>query len=266
MTGVEFKKQLFRLRTYFAFGLMAGIPTLMTLAFKLGGGPRDREDTDLFALATHSGLNMPLAALAAMSSFLLPVVIVIFAGSSVAEESSWGSLRYLLLRPLSRSSLLVSKLAVVVVLSLIATFLISAVGLLDGVLAFGWHPLTTPALTTLAPQVALSRLVIATVYVAWSMTGVMMLAFFISTVSDASIGAVSAGIGVAIVSQILDAIPPLRSVRSVLPTHHWHAWEAMFADPVHTDHMIQGVLLQVPYIVVFAALAWYWFNRRDITT
>ena len=49
-------------------------------------------DEGLFALATRSGLNMPLAALVFMSNFLLPVVAVNFAAGAIAEEASWGSL------------------------------------------------------------------------------------------------------------------------------------------------------------------------------
>src|SRR5436305_1097346 len=99
------------MRTYIALGLMVVIPTLMTLAIKLGGRPRERGDLDFFALARHSGLNMPLAALLSPLSFLLlPIVVLLFAGSAVGEEANWGSLRYLLIRPVSRSRLLTAKL------------------------------------------------------------------------------------------------------------------------------------------------------------
>jgi hypothetical protein len=28
--------------------------------------------------------------------------------------------------------------------------------------------------------------------------------------------------------------------------------------------MVNGLLLQLPYVVVFLAFAWWWFRRRDI--
>jgi ABC-2 type transport system permease protein len=238
----------------------------MTVAFELGGGPRDRRDRDFFALATHSGLNLPLAALGAMSTFLLPIVVVIFAGGSVAEEASWGSLRYLLIRPIRRSSLLASKLAVVAILSLLAVLLVLVASLAEGIITFGWHPVITPDFTVIAPGTAVARIVLSALYVGWSMSGIIAVAFFVSTLTDASIGAVSAGIGLAIVSQIVDAIPQVGRIRSVLPTHFWHAWENLFANPVHTDHMVRGVLLQLPYLAVFLGLAWWWFQRKDITS
>lgn len=264
MTRVELSKQLFRLRSYLALGLMIAIPTVMTVAFKTAGPPKDRRDHDLFALATHSGLNMPLAALSVMSSFLLPIAVAVFSGSTVAEESSWGTVRYLLVRPISRSRFLASKLTVVAAFTLLATALIALSATAEGLLAFGWHPVVTPSAVTISPGAALARLTLATIYVAWCMAAVVAFAFLVSTIVDTTMGAVAAGFGLAIISQILDAIPPLRNVRSVLPTHYWHAWESMFASSVATDHIVRGVLLQLPYVFVFLGLAWWWFHRKDI--
>ena len=133
MIRVEFVKQLYRLRTYIALGLMAFIPVLITLAVEFGRRPHDPQEQSFFAVATASGLNVPLAALTATSSFLLVVVVAVFAGAAVSEEANWGSLRYLLVRPVSRSRLLFSKLMVTCVLALIATVVISVSGLIAGV-------------------------------------------------------------------------------------------------------------------------------------
>ncbi len=262
MIRVEFEKQFLRLRTLLTLGVMAAMPTLMTIALELRN--RQPHDNDLFALAKHSGLNMPLAALSVMSNFLLPAVVAIYAGSAIAEESTWGSLRYLLLRPVSRARVLTSKLAVVLMLSLVATVLISATGVIEGVLAFGWKPVLTPSLNLVQPDTAFIRLSLATVYVAWSMTSIIALAYMLSTLTDASMGAVSGAVGVAILSEILVAITPLGGIRTILPTYYWHAWEGLFANPVTTDHMIRGVLLQLPYVAIFLTVAWGWFHHKDI--
>ncbi len=269
MVAVEFRKQLFRMRTYLSMLLMVGIPTLMTAAFLLTGGRGDRGTPDLLDLATRSGLNMPLAALALMSNFLLPVAVVNLAAGSIAEEASWGSLRYLLLRPVSRSRILASKLTIVAIFAIVATFLIVIAGTIEGVLAFGWHPVlsfSSGRLEALPPGTALARLFLSTLYVTWSLTGIIAFGFFLSTVTDAALGALMGGMGLFIVSFILDALPPLKGIRSILPTHFWHAWEALFTNPVSTDHIVRGVLLQLPYIAVFLTLAWWWFHRKDIVS
>ena len=134
----------------------------------------------------------------------------------MAEEASWGSLRYLLIRPITRSRLLASKLGVVAALSLLAVLLVLVTSLSEGVIAFGWHPVITLDFTQIAPGTAVARITLSALYVGWSMSGIIAVAFFVSTVTDASIGAVSAGIGLAIVSQIVDAIPPVGRIRRVL--------------------------------------------------
>jgi ABC-2 type transport system permease protein len=264
MIRVELRKQAFRMRTYIALGLMIGVPILITLALEFGRRPHNREQSSYFDLATRSGINVPLAALGATTTFLLVIVVALFAGGAIAEESNWGSLRYLLLRPISRNRLLASKLVVACIMALIATVLIPITGLVAGTIAFGWHPVVTPGLRVFSQTDALGRLALATLYVAWCMTGVMALAFMISTMTDASLGAVSGAVGIAIVSEILNAINTLGTVRGWLITHYWHAWDNLFANPPTTSDMVNGVLLQIPYVVVFLGLAWWWFHRRDI--
>jgi ABC-2 type transport system permease protein len=212
-----------------------------------------------------------------MSGFLLPVVVSLFAGSAIAEEASWGSLRYLLVRPVSRGRLLTGKLGVVAVLGLAATLLIVVTGLVGGVIAFGWHPIVIPSfasasattpisLTTLSQGEAFARLVASTFYVAWCMTGIIAFAFMLSTMTDAALGAVSGGIGLTVVSEILDAIPPLRTSRNFMITHYWQAWTGLFRHPLVTGEVIRGVLLQIPYVIAFLLVAWWWFHRKDIVS
>ena len=266
MLRVEYSKQIIRLRTLLALGLTVLIPTIMVLALELNRHPRRTRAVDLFDLARQSGLNLPLAALSMMSNFLLPIVVLVFTAGSVAEEAGWGSLRYLLLRPVTRSRLLASKLIVAVTLSLIGALLVTASALAEGVVAFGWHPILTPSLTTLSQSTALFRISIATIYVFWSLMGVICFGFMLSVMTDSTLGAVAGGIGLVIISDILNAIQPLGSLRTVLPTHHWHAWEQLFASQANTSDMVHGLFLQVPYAAAALCLAWWWFHRKDILT
>jgi len=263
---VELRKQLFRLRTYLAIGAMIAIPVIITLSLEFGRRPRHPREQTFFVVATHSGLNVPLAALVATSSFLLVIVVALFAGAAISEESNWGSLRYLLVRPVSRSRLLATKLAVVCVLSFIAAIVIPISGLLAGILFFGWHEVLTPDFTVFSQGEALGRITLATLYVAWCMTGVIALAFMISTMTDTTLGSVAGALGLVIISQIMNAIDSLGDNRTFLITHYWRAWEQLFQYPTETADMQHGFLLQIPYVIVFLALAWWWFHRRDILT
>jgi ABC-2 type transport system permease protein len=264
MIRVELTKQVIRVRTYVLLGFVAGLPVLLTLIIKL----RHRQDHDnnFFALASHSGINMPLAALTAASTFLLMIVVALVAGGAISEESGWGSLRYLLLRPVRRTRVFQSKLAVACLLTLAAAICISVSGLIAGTIAFGWHPVQTPDGTVFSQGSALGKLAISTLYIAWCMSGILAAAIMISAMTDSTMGAVIGAVGIGIVSQILDAITTLGSIRGWLITHYWHAWEGLFASSSSSSDMVNGVLLQLPYVVVFVAVGWWWFQHRDITT
>jgi ABC-2 type transport system permease protein len=259
--AVEARKQVRRLRTAIGFGLVALIPIIFAVAFK--ANPPKGGGIGFFDL-TASGINIPIAALAAESAFLLIVVVSLFAGETVSGEAGWGTLRYLLVRPVSRNRLLGSKLVVAVGLALAATFLIPVVGLVVGTLAFGWHPVPTPSLALLPQGSALGRLALATLYVAWSQAAYLSFAFMLSTMSDSAFAAVAGGVGLGVVSQILNNISALNGTSYVYPTHYLNAWQSLFFQPGSSTEMWRGIALQLPYVVVFLAVAWWWFNRKDI--
>jgi ABC-2 type transport system permease protein len=268
---VEMSKQFRRARTYVALGIVVILPIIMTIAVKYGGRGRRADNPEaLFQLARGSGLVMPAAALLFMSRFLLIVVVAIFAGDAVAGEASWGNLRYVLVRPIGRSRLLGAKLAMAASFVVIATLLIVGTGLIAGGLAFGYHRIDVDfgfgggfALHESVGQL-LGHLMIASGYVAWSMSAAVALAFMVSTMTDASTGAIGAGVGFYVVSQILDAIPQLGAMRYGFPTHYLDDWRALIVQNTANSDLIRGVLVQLPYIIVFCGIAFWWFRRKDI--
>ena len=266
MIAVEARKQVRRLRTYVGFAIVALIPVILTAALKANPpeGHRQGAEEAFFRLATQSGLNLPIAALSMMSGFLLVIVVCLFAGETVAGEASWGTLRYLLVRPVRRGRLLRVKLGVASLLALAATVTVTAVALIAGTVAFGWHPVITPTLTTMSTGTALWRLVISTAYVAWGMAAFVSFAFMLSTMTDTPFGAVAGGVGLAIVSQILDGISALGSLRYAMPSHYLDAWHALFQPPVNAWDMLRGAVAQAGYAALFLGLAWWWFNRKDV--
>ena len=266
----ELAKQWRRPRTYVALGLTVAVPIIIAIALKANPpSAPDREGGGgaFFFGSTLTGLLLPVAALRVMSRFLLVIIVALFAGDAVASESSWGNLRSLLTRPIGRGRLLGAKLACAGLFALIATSLVVLTGLAAGGIAFGWHAVDIPQLgihfTTAG---VIGNLALAVLYVTWSLGGVVALGFMVSTMTDSPAGAVFAGIGLYIVSQILDgmsAIPDGRAPRDA------DALLRRVVGPLHTagrsaPDMWRGVLLQIPYILVPCAIAWWWFRRKDI--
>ena len=110
----------------------------------------------------------------------------------------------------------------------------------------------------------LLRLLGITGYVAWSSAWVAALAFLLSTVTDAPVGAVAGTIVIVIVVQILDALTALGPIRQWLPVHEAGAWIGLLATPARVDDLTRGILLQVPYVLGLLGVAFATFARKDI--
>lgn len=274
----EVVKQARRTRTYVALGLMALIPIIITFAlwanppngseFQGGGGGGGGDG--FFYLASHtSGLLLPAAILLVMSRFLLIAIGALFAGDAIASEASWGNLRALLTRPIKRGRLLTAKLAIAVALTCLATVIIVVTALVAGAIAFGWHPLDVQGVASqFVPYQSigalLGHLALAAVYVTWGLAAVVAFGFMVSTMSDAPAGAASAAFGLYVTSAILDNITAIGSIRNVFPTHYSDAWTDLFLRNHASADMLRGVLVQIPYVLVFCGVAAWWFRRKDV--
>jgi ABC-2 type transport system permease protein len=266
----EVVKQARRTRTYVALGLMALIPIIITFALWAnppndlgrGEGPGD----GFFFLTTHtSGLLLPAAILLVMSRFLLIAIAALFAGDAIASEASWGNLRALLTRPIRRGRLLTAKITIAVALTCLATLIIVVTALVAGGIAFGWHALDLrPLFPYQSVGALLGHLLVASLYVTWSLAAVVAFGFMISTMSDAPAGAAAAAFGLYVTSAILDTISAIGSIRNVFPTHYSDAWTDLFLRNHASADMLRGALIQIPYVVVFCGVAAWWFRRKDI--
>ncbi|HUI47774.1 MAG TPA: ABC transporter permease subunit [Acidimicrobiia bacterium] len=266
LVRTEFTKAARRTRTLVVGALLVGLPALIVFALHQRNNVRQANAGEgLFRLARQSGLLVPAAVLGATSGFLLVVIAATFAGDSVAGDSAWGNLRYLLMRPVPRGRLLVAKATVAGLLIWVSTFLVALAGLLAGIALFGAHPVNVVAIgLQISEKTLMLRVLLSTAYVAFGFTALLALGTFFSVLTDTAAGAIGATAGVYIVSEILDGITQLGRVRYLFPTHYLDSWQSMFTDNRYSHDMIAGVLVQVGYLVVFGTLAAVYFRRKDI--
>jgi ABC-2 type transport system permease protein len=277
MIRIELAKQLPRARTWLTLAALAAFGVVLTVSLEATGAGRQEAvgDVPLLIRPDASAFSVPVIALSSTMKFFLPLAVAIFAGEAVAGEATWGSLRYALARGVSRSRLLASKAAVAALLSLAAVAVVPLAGLLVGVAAFGWHPLPLTdggaealqgAQTVLEPTVVLGRLGLATAYVAAGMTSIFAFAFFLSTVSGRPLVAVAGGVGLTVLSRVLNAdyLPGVAVPSPYLPNNDVDLWLQLLRQPPQADGMLPFLVLQVVYGTVFGGLAWWWFTHRDV--
>lgn len=160
---------------------------------------------------------------------------------------------------------------------LLATVLVVVTGLVAGVLAFGWHPLSLGFASGLrdlgvgdiasqSQGELLWHLVLATVLVVWGLAGITAFAFMVSTMTDTPAAAIFSAVGLYVMAQILGAVEPLGAIRYGLPVYYYDSWRTLFFSGRFTDDMWRSILLQIPYVAVFGTISWWWFRRKDITS
>jgi ABC-2 type transport system permease protein len=264
---VELMRQLKRRRTLVMGAILAALPFVLAVAFAIGGQPDGREGrVSLMDTATASGANFAATNLFVSAGFLLVIPVALFCGDTIASEASWSSLRYLLAAPVPRARLLWSKLVVALGLSLAAMVLLPVVALAVGSVAYGWGPLEIPTGGTLSAGTAAQRLVVVIAFIFASQLVTAGLAFWLSTKTDAPLGAVGGAVGLTIVGNVLDAVTALGDWRHFLPAH----WQFAWADAVQPDPewggMIQGTAVSVTYAMVLFALAFRGFARKDVVS
>jgi ABC-2 type transport system permease protein len=264
---VELVRQLKRRRTMVMFGILAALPFVLAVAFAIGGDPEGRGDRiTLMDTATASGANFAAVNLFVSAGFLLVIPVALFCGDTVASEANWSSLRYLLAAPVPRARLLWSKLAVGLGLSLAAMVLLPVVALAVGTAAYGWGPLAIPTGGSLDAGTAAQRLVVVVAYVFVSQLVTAGLAFWLSTRTDAPLGAVGGAVGLTIVGNVLDAVTALGDWRHFLPAHWQFAWADAVQPRPEWSGMIQGAAVSVTYALVLFALAFRGFARKDVVS
>lgn len=264
---VEVVRQLRRRRTLVMALVLALLPFILVAAFAIGGTPEGREDrVTLMATATASGANLAATALFVSAAFLLVVPVALFCGDTVASEASWSSLRYLLAAPVPRARLLVSKLAVALMFSAAAMVLLPLVALAVGTVAYGGGPLRMPTGGELPIGDALVRLALVVLYIFLSQLVTAALAFWLSTVTDAPLGAVGGAVGLTIVGNVLDAVTALGSWRDFLPAHWQFAWADALQPHLEWGGMVKGVSVSVAYALVLFAFAFRGFGRKDVVS
>jgi ABC-2 type transport system permease protein len=266
----EWRRQWRRRRTQGALGFMVILPLILLLAFEIGGNDNEGNGRGQFSqlvdVATAGGLNFALFTLFVSSSFLLVVVVALFCGDTVASEASWGSLRYLLAIPVPRARLLGVKLVVALAYSALAILLLVGTALLVGTVRYGWHPLQSGLAADIAPGPGVVRLLSVTGYLGLSLLVVAGLAFLLSTLTDAPLGAVGGAVLLFIVSSILDQITALGNIRNFLPTHYSQAYLGLLTTPVQVDDAVKGAVSALIYAAVFLTAAWLRFLRKDVTS
>ena len=258
------KRNMLLLAVTVVFPVVIGIALRAAAPHPQGGG--NGPGVAFFNQLAGNGVFLTFITLSTLLILVLPVVVSVVAGDSVAGEAGYGTLRYLLAVPAGRTRLLAVKFAAIVVFGLAATFIVSAVSLAVGAGLFPVGPVTLLSGTTVPLAEGLLRVLFVTLYVAAAMAALGAIGLAVSTMTEHAIGAIAAILILVVTSEVVDNVPQLAAIGPYLPTHWWLSFDSILRAPVDTSTLLKGLLSFAVYVVLFGSFAWARFTSADVTS
>ena len=271
MIRVELVKLVRSRRTWTTIALIDALPALVAGLLALTDlGPRPGTGPAFLSAVLTDGTLFPLAALGIVLPLFLPIAVAVTAGEAIAGEAQQGTLRYLLVRPVGRTRLLVAKLVSIMAFVVLTVLVVAATAYVLGVLLLGNESVTAtgPASvsgSSMSTPELVGRTFLALGYAMLCMLGVAAVGLFLSTVARSPLAAALGTMALLVASTLLLTLDAADVLRPYLPTRYWLAFVDLFRDPILWRDVLRGVLLQVVYVVVFLGAAWANFMTKDVT-
>ena len=267
----ELRLVFLRKRNLVLLAVTAAFPVVIGIALKLaapngGGKGGNGPGAAFFNQLAGNGVFLSFIALSTLLILVLPVVVAVVAGDSMAGEAGYGTLRYLLAVPAGRTRLLAVKFTAIVLFGLCATVIVSGVALAVGAILFPIGPVTLLSGATVPLGDGLIRLLFVTLYVAAAMAALGAIGLAISTLTEHAIGAIAAIAVLVVTSEVVDSVPQLSVIWPYLPTHWWLSFDSILRVPIDTSSLLKGLLSFAVYIALFCSFAWARFTSSDVTS
>jgi len=274
LTRIELYKIFKKPRTYIAFGAIGLIIVLIQLAMYADG----ESYLEFMMQNINSAFDLEGKKLNGYFIFYLilhtllvhvPLLICLVAGDAVAGEANMGTLRLLVTKPVSRTTLILGKFFAAAIYTLLLLTFMAALGLLGSVALFGVSDLMvqkSDVFILLDKNDILWRYAASYGFAALSMITVAALAFLFSVFAENSIGPIIGAMSVVIICTILTTmdIPVFYALKPYLFTNHMLNWKGFFDQPVDIREVSKSMLVLLFHIVLFVSLAIWVFRRKDV--
>ncbi len=273
LVWLELQKIYKKWRTYIGFIAIFLLTTVVQVSLYFTGEhyikALTRGLSDSFMMFGNLFNGYLIANLVLQGLFIhVPFLIVLVGGDLLASEATAGTYRMLLTRPSSRLQVVTAKFIAGIIYTLSIIFWLALLSLGVSILIFGTGELLTvrSQIIVFAANDVLWRFGCAYAFAALSMTTVMALSFFFSSMVENAIGPIVATMAVIIVFLILSSLPVdiFVTLRPYFFTTHMVEWSAFFNDPVDMKEIGNSALVLLAHIVGLYLITTYIFIKKDI--
>jgi ABC-2 type transport system permease protein len=271
----ELIKTFLKKRTYIGFLLVGIIVPVFEIAMKLEGGRflqftlRSMQQDFFFIGNLYNGWFL---AHNMMNSLWvqIPLLISFVAGDQLAGEATAGTYRLILVRPVSRTRIFLSKFATTAIYTVIfiGFLAVLSIGLALALLGRGDLIVLSRGILILPEADVAWRFLAGYVLAAWAMLTIASLAFMFSSFVENAIGPIISTMGVNMVFILVMVIPLefFQNIKPYLFTNYINVWQRVFEDPIPWDSVWTSVAALGGYSLGFVLIAWVIFRRKDILT
>lgn len=283
---IELYKVFKRPRTYLSFAAITALIGVIQLGLLVDG----KEYAD-FVMADFANsfsvdgkiLNGYFICYVILQLLLVhvPLLIALIAADMISGEANMGTLRILLTKPQSRTSIVMAKFIASVIYTLLLLIWIAIMGLFLSMLIFGTDDLflmKSSYVVIVKESDVFWRYAGSFCFAALAMVTVAALGFFLSFFAENSIGPIVATMSVIIVCTILSTmnIPLFNLIKPYLFTTHMITWkeffdfkvndanEAIIGSIQYPDKIIRSATVLAVHIVLFVGSAVWLFRKKDI--
>lgn len=286
LVQVELYKIFKRPRTYIAFGAVAALIGIIQFGLKVDGKSYlDFMLNDLSSSLEIDGkiLNGYLVCYVMLQLLLVhvPLLIALIAADMISGEANMGTLRLLLIKPYSRTTLLLAKFIAAIIYTLMLLVWLAILALFGSMLLFGTDDmflLKTSYVVLLKESDVFWRYIGAFGFAALAMTTVAALGFFLSVFAENSIGPIVATMSVIVFFTILSTlnIPIFNIIKPYLFTTHMIGWKEFFDIKVNASNeaiigsiqnpekIVKASLVLVVHTIGFFVATLLVFRKKDI--
>jgi ABC-2 type transport system permease protein len=201
----------------------------------------------------------------------IPLLVALVTGDLVSGEGAMGTIRMLASKPISRTSLLLSKFLAGAVYTMLIVIWLGIMAVIVGKWMFGpgdLMVLNSDGLVILQDADVNWRYVGGFAVAFLALLTVSSLSIALSCFSDNSIGPIVTTMAIIILFTIIGTLDVtiFDAIRPYLFTTHMASWRSYFEDPLPVSDIKNSVIILLVHNVVLIAIALVKFNKKDITS
>lgn len=284
---IELYKIFRRPRTYIAFGATAILIVLMQFGLKIDG--QEYADFMLQSVGNFDVqgklLNGYLVCYIILQLMLVhvPLLVTLVSADMISGEANIGTLRLLLAKPYSRSSVILAKFFATCIYTLLLLIWVALLTLFVSMLVFGTSDLflmKSEYIVLIKQDDVFWRYCCAFGFAFVALITVASVGFFLSAFTENSIGPIVTTMSVIILFTVLGTLnlPVFQTITPYLFTTHMVIWKEFFDEKVNANNeAISGSIQDLPQIfhsllillihIIFLVSATIWVMRKkDILT